>query len=206
METAISFVRHGEVYNPDNVFYGRLARFGLSGKGKYQAVRAAEALNSSRLAAVFSSPLLRARQTAGELVKLNPHLKLRISSLLAEVASPFDGRPAREVDNLHGDVYTGSDDRFEQPRDIVRRVQKFIRQSIRHYAGDHIAAVTHGDVIAFAVLWAHGQALLPANKVRLAPLGIPDGYPALASITTFAFRTTLDNEIPAVTYLRPYTR
>jgi len=204
METAISFVRHGEVYNPDNVFYGRLARFGLSGKGKNQAVRAAEALNGSRLAAIFSSPLLRARQTAGELAKLNPHLKLHISSLLAEVASPFDGRPAREVDNLHGDVYSGSDDRFEQPHDIVRRVQKFIRRCLRQYAGHQIAAVTHGDVIAFAVLWAHDRSLLPSHKVRLAPCGIPDGYPALASITTFAFRTTQNDEKPSITYLRPY--
>ncbi|MBW2443769.1 MAG: histidine phosphatase family protein [Deltaproteobacteria bacterium] len=205
METAISFVRHGEVFNPDNVFYGRLAGFGLSGKGKYQAVRAAEALNGSRLTAIFSSPLLRARQTAGELVKSNPHLKLRVSSLLAEVASPFDGRPAREVDNLNGDVYTGSGDRFEQPRDIVHRVRQFIRRSRRQYAGDHIAAVTHGDVIAFTVLWINRQPLIPAHKSRLAPFGVSDGYPALASVTTFTFRTELDDEIPAVAYLRPYT-
>jgi broad specificity phosphatase PhoE len=206
METAISFVRHGEVYNPDNVFYGRLAGFSLSGNGKYQAVRAAEALNSRRLAAIFSSPLLRARQTAGELTKLNPHLKLHISSLLAEVASPFDGWPAREVDNLHGDVYSGSDDRFEQPHDIVRRVQNFIRRSRRQYTGQQIAAVTHGDVIAFTVLWINRQPLIPTHKSRLAPFGVSDGYPAPASVTTFTFRTTLDNEIPAVAYLRPYTR
>ncbi len=203
METAISFVRHGEVYNPDNVFYGRLAGFGLSDRGRYQATRAARMLNG-RLTAIFSSPLLRARQTAGKLAKLNPHLKLHISSLLAEVASPFDGRPAREVDNLNGDVYTGSDDRFEQPHDIVHRVHKFIRRSRRQYAGDQIAAVTHGDVIAFAVLSAHGQPLLPSHKVRLALFGIPDGYPALASITTFSFRTTQDDEKPSITYLRPY--
>ncbi len=204
METAISFVRHGEVYNPANVFYGRLARFGLSGRGKDQAVRAAEALNGSRLTAIFSSPLLRARQTAGELVKSNPHLKLRVSSLLAEVASPFDGRPAREVDHRNGDVYTGSDDRFEQPLDIVHRVEKFIRRARRQYAGDQVVAVTHGDVIAFAVLWVHGQPLNPSLKDRLVPFGIPDGYPALASITTFTFRTARKEETPVVTYVRPY--
>lgn len=204
METAISFVRHGEVFNPDNVFYGRLAGFGLSGKGKYQAVRAAEALNGSRLTAIFSSPLLRARQTAGELVKSNPHLKLCVSSLLAEVASPFDGRPAREVDERQGDIYTGSNDRFEQPSDIIARVKKFIRRVRRQYAGKRIAAVTHGDIIAFAVLWAHGQPLIPSHKIRLVPCGIPDGYPALASITTFVFRTAREEESPLVTYLRPY--
>jgi broad specificity phosphatase PhoE len=82
MPTAISFVRHGEVYNPDNIFYGRLPGFRLSEKGNYQTGKAAETLNGSRLAAIFSSPPLRARQTAGERVISNPHLRLRISSPL----------------------------------------------------------------------------------------------------------------------------
>jgi len=108
MPTVISFVRHGEVYNPDSIFYGRLSGFRLSDKGNYQAVKAAETLNASRLAAIFSSPLLRAR---------------------------------------------------------------------RQYAGQQIAAVTHGDVIAFAVLWAHQQPLTAGHKSRLMPFGIADGYP-----------------------------
>lgn len=204
METAISFVRHGEVYNPDNIFYGRLAGFRLSDKGNYQAVKAAETLNGSQLAAIFSSPLLRARQTAGKLVKSNPHLRLHISSLLSEAATPFDGQPARKVDVRHGDVYAGSDDQFEQPIDIVQRVQKFIQRARRQYAGKQIAAVTHGDVVAFAILWVHRQPLIPRHKNRLTPFGIADGYPALASITTFTFRTTLGDEMPAVAYVRPY--
>ena len=203
METAISFVRHGEVYNPAKVFYGRLARFGLSDNGKLQAFRAAQKFNGRRLAAVYSSPLLRARQTAGELIRSRSRLKLRISSLLMEVGSPFDGRPARDVDKLHGDVYTGSGDSFEQPVDIVNRIQKFIRRCRRQFSGQHIAAVTHGDVIAFFVLEAHRQPLIPAHKSGLRRFGISDGYPALASITTFAFRTSQDDETPAVTYLRP---
>jgi broad specificity phosphatase PhoE len=204
MPTAISFVRHGEVYNPDNIFYGRLSGFRLSEKGNYQAAQAAETLNGSRLAAIFSSPLLRARQTAGKLVRSNPDLRVHNSSLLSEVATPFDGRPAREVDARHGDVYAGSNDQFEQPLDIVKRVQKFIRRARRQYAGEQIAAVTHGDVIAFAIMWAQQQPLIPKHKSRLMPFGITDGYPALASITTFTFRTTLSDETPAVAYLRPY--
>jgi broad specificity phosphatase PhoE len=204
METAISFVRHGEVYNPDNIFYGRLAGFRLSNKGNYQAVKAAETLNGRQLAAVFSSPLLRARQTAGELVKSNPHLRLHISNLLSEAATPFDGQPARKVDVRHGDVYTGSNDQFEQPIDIVQRVQNFIQRARRQYAGKQIAAVTHGDVIAFVILWVHRQPLIPRHKSRLTPFGIADGYPALASITTFTFLTTLNDEMPAVAYVRPY--
>jgi broad specificity phosphatase PhoE len=203
MKTAISFVRHGEVCNPDKVFYGRLPGFGLSDNGKLQAIRAAETFNGRQLAAVFSSPLLRARQTAGELIKSRSHLKLRISSLLMEVGSPFDGRSALEVDKRYGDVYTGSGDSFEQPVDIVNRTQKFIRRCRRQYSGQHIAAVTHGDVIAFSVLRAHRQPLVPTHKSGLHHFGISDGYPALASITTFAFRTSQDDETPAVAYLKP---
>jgi probable phosphoglycerate mutase len=203
METAISFVRHGEVYTPDSVFYGRLPRFGLSDNGKLQAFRAAEIFNGRSLAAVFSSPLLRARQTAAELITSRSHLKLRISSLLMEVGSPFDGRPGLEVDKRHGDVYTGTGESFEQPVDIVNRVLRFIRRCRRQYAGQHIAAVTHGDVIAFTVLWAHRQPLIPTHKSGLHRFGISDGYPALASITTFAFQTSQGDETPEVTYLRP---
>ena len=79
METVISFVRHGEVYNPDDIIYGRLCGFRLPEKGNYQAVKAAETLNGSQLAAIFSSPLLRARQTAGKPVKFNPHLRLPLA-------------------------------------------------------------------------------------------------------------------------------
>jgi broad specificity phosphatase PhoE len=197
-------VRHGEVYNPDDIFYGRLSGFRLSNKGNYQAVKAAETLNGSQLAAIFSSPLLRARQTAGKLVRFNPHLRLRVSSLLSEAATPYDGQPARKIDVRHGDVYSGSNDQFEQPLDIVNRVRKFILRARRQYAGKQIAAVTHGDVIAFAILWAQRQPLIPAHKSRLMPFGITDGYPALASITTVTFRTTLDDEMPAVAYVRPY--
>ena len=204
MKTTLSFVRHGQVYNPEGVFYGRLPRFRLSEKGKQQARFAARALNGFPVAAIFSSPMLRARQTAREMFQYFPDLTVRISKLLSEISTPFEGRPTDEVDQRHGDVYSGIDSRYEQPADIVKRVQKFIQLVCRQYAGKQIAAVTHGDVIAFAVLWAHRHQLLPSYKSRLIPFGISDGYPAPASITTFTFRTTVNVEMPTVAYLRPY--
>ncbi|MEM8862270.1 MAG: phosphoglycerate mutase family protein, partial [Chloroflexota bacterium] len=45
--TTISFVRHGEVYNPNKIFYGRLPRFGLSDLGCEQAIAAGDYLDSS---------------------------------------------------------------------------------------------------------------------------------------------------------------
>ena len=63
-QTDILFIRHAEVMNPDNVFYARLARFKLSEQGLKDAEAAAAALAEEPLAAIYTSPMLRAKQTA----------------------------------------------------------------------------------------------------------------------------------------------
>ena len=197
-------IRHGQVYNPDNIFYGRLPRFPLSETGKQQARCTAEILNGKSLSAVFSSPLLRARQTAKEILSHYPNLKLQITELISEIATPFDGQPAKEVDARMEAVYAGSVPGYEQPFDVFNRVQKFFIRARNQFSGRHTVAVTHGDVISIAVMAAHKQKLLTENKAKLKPLGISDGYPATASITSFTFRTDLPDERPQVDYLRPY--
>ena len=44
----IHLVRHGEVYNPSGVLYGRLPNFHLSDKGKLMAIAAAEELKRQK--------------------------------------------------------------------------------------------------------------------------------------------------------------
>ena len=73
----------------------------------------------------------------------------------------------------------------------------------RQYAGKHIAAVTHGDIIVFMILWAKAMPLAPANKLRLSASGVLDSYPATGSITTFTYRMPAPDEKPAVRYLKP---
>ena len=63
-QTVVHLVRHGEVYNPDSVLYGRLPGFRLSDLGEAMAVLAAEALKGRDVTVVRSSPLERAVQTA----------------------------------------------------------------------------------------------------------------------------------------------
>ena len=204
MKSVLSLIRHGHVDNPNNVLYGRLPGFRLSGKGREQARSAAAALRQWDLAAIFSSPLLRARQTAREILRYHPGLKLKISSYLNEIYTPFEGLPAEVVDKRRGDVYTGTASPFEQPADIVRRVLKFAARAFNTFPKRHIAAVTHGDIIVFMILWACGQPLTPAGKQNLAPFGITDQYPAPGSITTFTFPSASPEARPAVSYLRPY--
>lgn len=62
--TIVHLLRHGEVYNPDSVLYGRLPGFGLSEQGHQQAKIVADRLATHDLTHVVASPLQRAQETA----------------------------------------------------------------------------------------------------------------------------------------------
>ena len=65
------FLRHGEVKNKKDIFYGDLAGYQLSVKGHNQAKNAANYIfNNFDIKYIYCSPLLRARQTAQYLAKL----------------------------------------------------------------------------------------------------------------------------------------
>jgi broad specificity phosphatase PhoE len=201
--TTIYLVRHGNVHNPKRILYGRLPRFRLSRRGLEEARAAGRLLNGAPVAALYCSPLLRTRQTAREIREFQPGISLRLSSHLLEVLNPFEGRPSGEVDARNGDVYTGVGPPYEQPQDIVARVLKFFQLARLRHAGESVVAVTHGDVIVFAMLWARGMALTPQNKSGLHALGFTGGYPATGSLTAFTFRTDSPRELPEIRYFKP---
>jgi broad specificity phosphatase PhoE len=198
----LTLVRHGRVHNPDKIFYGRLPGFALSSEGLREARCAAQTLSHEPLAAVYTSPLLRARQTARAIQACHRHLRIRISALLTEVYSPYEGQPTNVVNALGGDVYSGTAPPYEQPQDIIRRVQKFIHRIRRHFAGQQVVAVTHGDIITFMLLWANRLPAKPKYKRNLSVAGIADRYPATASMSTLVYRTSSIDERPLIFYKR----
>ena len=202
--STIHLVRHGEVHNPAGVLYGRLPRFRLSARGLEQAAAAGRWLTARPPAVLYTSPLLRARQTAAGIGKHLPGLKVKISRRLNEVLTPYQGQPGELIDARDGDVYSAAGPGFEQPRDIVLRAHNFFRAVLRHHPGRTVAAVTHGDVVTFMVLWAGGLDIVPKNKLRLPAAGYPVPYPEHASITTFVFDTVAPQRLPTVDYVRPW--
>ena len=202
-ETIISFVRHGEVHNPKKIFYGRLPRFGLSDLGREQAVIAGDYLDSSLppVARIFTSPLLRTRQTA-ELVKerLNSPVPIQKTKLLLEVHTPHDGRPLAEMEARNWDLYTGIGQEYEQPEDIVQRTRRWVARIRRDFSGQHIVGVTHGDVVMYQLLWALNRPLSLESKLEVAQAYFGSDYLHTASISTFTFRTTDIDERPDFRY------
>jgi len=62
--TIVHLLRHGEVENPAGIIYGRLPGYHLSANGRAMASAAADYFAGRAVAALFCSPLERARETA----------------------------------------------------------------------------------------------------------------------------------------------
>lgn len=190
MNTTIHFVRHGEVDNPNETYYGRLPNFHLSQRGKEQAKFAAEILEQYPISAIYSSPMERAIETA-EIIAAQLNLVFQINELLNEVHSPLDGRSKSYVASLEWDVYKNNKSPFEQPADVLKRAQKFTWTVRQEYGGKHIVAVTHGDVIAFTMLWAKQLPITSGQKQALYKTSL-----TYASTSSIAFKTLLETETP----------
>ena len=202
LETTVWLVRHGYVHNPKKIIYGRLPRFRLSERGVQEARAAARMMSETALHAAYSSPLLRARQTAREILAYHPQLRLRRTPLLNEVFTAFEGQSSQVGENRRDDYYTGVGPPYEQPADIVGRVLAFFKNVRRRHAGENVLAVTHGDIIIFTILWARGLAPSAENKVNPHAFGFK-GYPATGSLTAFIFRTDSQDELPEVRCMQP---
>lgn len=86
----IHLIRHGEVFNPAGVLYGRLPEFHLSELGRRMAQAAADSMAGRNIAAVTSSPLTRTRQSA-EPWTTEFQLPLQIDDRLIEPSNRFEG-------------------------------------------------------------------------------------------------------------------
>lgn len=87
----VHLVRHGEVFNPDGVLYGRLPGFGLSELGKRMAAAAAESMTGRPVSALITSPLQRAQESAAPFAELFG-LPLQTDERIIEPTNKFEGR------------------------------------------------------------------------------------------------------------------
>jgi broad specificity phosphatase PhoE len=102
--TTVHVLRHGEVYNPSKVLYGRLPDFHLSELGRQMAKAAAEALKDRDVTYVEASPLERAQETAAP-IAAEFGLEIATDTRLIESTNFFEGK--------HVSVGDGS---FRNPR------------------------------------------------------------------------------------------
>lgn len=147
--TNIYFVRHGKVYNPTDIWYGRLPRFGLAKEGQQQIEQTSKFLANENINLLYTSPLLRAKQTA-DIIKQKLKLpKMFYSKNLIEIDSSLQGNSFTYLRSFNFDVFAapGRDIKGETIEEVANRMQQFIHTMIKKHPGKNIVAVSHGDPI-----------------------------------------------------------
>ncbi|AAT88210.1 phosphoglycerate mutase [Leifsonia xyli subsp. xyli] len=181
----VHLVRHGEVFNPDGILYGRLSGFGLSKLGHRMAQAAADELVSRGrpVTAIRISPLQRTRESAAPIAAAFGRERA-VDERLIEPANRFEGTVMRRalrkpvnwpylVNPLRpswGEPYTS--------------IEKRMREAIE----DAFDSVESGDV----VLVSHQ---LPIWVAHLSVVGARFPHDprnrrcSLSSVTTFEYTT-----------------
>lgn len=143
----IYFMRHGEVFNPKEILYGRLPNFPLSENGIQSVQSASDELNHKQVSVIYTSPMLRARQTASILnQKIN--VPIHISRLLIEVKIYCQGIPLTAYrQKVQETLYRQKNllEGQESIDSIYQRMMKFVEMVRIKHPNQAVIAVTHGD-------------------------------------------------------------
>lgn len=195
--TVVHLLRHGEVFNPSGVLYGRLPGFHLSDLGLEMADRAAAALAGRDVALVWSSPMERAQETAAPVAAVHD-LPVGLDDRLLEATNVFEGQRVSVGDGV-----------LRQPR-TWRHLRNPLRPSwgepYREVAARMVSVVENARVLAEgheAVLVSHQ---LPVWITRLSLEGRRLAHnPAhrqcnLASLTSLVYD---GHNLEAVLYTEP---
>lgn len=174
-------MRHGEVFNPDGILYGRLPGFGLSNLGRQMAVRAAEELASRGrdVAAIAASPLQRTRESA-EPISGAFSLPVRIEERIIEPTNHFEGmvmeRAVRQPKNWPALVNPWRPSWGEPYTDIAARMRDAVDDAFESVETGDVVLVSHQLPIWMTHLAVAGERL-PHNPAHRRC--------ALSSITSF---------------------
>jgi broad specificity phosphatase PhoE len=91
-DTIVHLMRHGEVYNPEGILYGRRDGFHLSDLGRQMAQRVADSVHDRDIVHLRVSPLERAQETARPLAEARG-LDIVTDARVIESTNVFEGKP-----------------------------------------------------------------------------------------------------------------
>jgi probable phosphoglycerate mutase len=178
--TRILAIRHGQTaWNADNRIQGH-TDIALDALGEWQAERLAQALGEEELEVLYSSDLMRARQTAAPLAA-RKGLALHLDSGLRERGfGEFEGLSFAQIEQRWPEqaaAWRRRDPDFgarggEVLRDFRDRVVAAVERLARAHRGQSIALVTHGGVLDLLYREATRVALDAPRSWQLANAGI----------------------------------
>jgi broad specificity phosphatase PhoE len=175
MSTRLFLIRHAEsTWSAAGLVQGQ-ADPPLSTAGERQAVALAAALRSRPLAAVITSPLSRARQTA-EAIAVPHGLSLHLEDALKEVSlGSRQGHLRAEMGGIDAALTGGGREHGgESLEQALDRVAPAITAILTAYRDATLALVTHSLVgrVLLAHLLGTGLALVPHLKLKQASISL----------------------------------
>jgi broad specificity phosphatase PhoE len=163
--TVVHLVRHAEVENPDNIWYGHLEGFPLSAVGRQTAEALGEFFASHPLAAIYASPLTRAQETAGAIARARG-LDVITCLDIVETQSFLQGQHADrrvflKVRNLRYFVNPFRPSWGEPYRSVAARMVRAVDAMRLAHPGEEVVAVSHMTPIQIGRLAVEGRPLRP---------------------------------------------
>ncbi len=167
VSTRICFIRHGETdWNVEKRIQGH-TDIPLNDTGRAQALAMAFNAAHQRFHAVYSSDLVRARETAEALAQREDHAVKPLPQLRERHYGIFQGITAAEAAERHPQAhahYLARDLEYdfetgESLRAFAERVSEGVDWLVRHHAGQTIAAVSHSGVLDIIYRRATGRPL-----------------------------------------------
>lgn len=167
MKTTIHLVRHGLVYNPDKIFYGRIPGFFLSDEGQEQVKRLGSHLSQKTINTIYASPLDRTHQTAKILHTFFPSAKVIYDERLLEIYSPVEGKPFSEIEAYFFNFYQEPllSQGGEAIEMVAERMMHFFEDIKKKHPGEEVVVVSHGDPIM--ITWKkHALGMVTIEDIR----------------------------------------
>jgi len=195
--TVVHLLRHGEVYNPEGIFYGRLPGFRLSDLGLRMAERAAGFFSSRDIVLVIASPMERAQQTAAPVAAAHD-LEVGVDPRITEATSVFQGQTfgvgdgslkhPRQWKHLRNPFRPSWGEPYQQVADRMLAAAADARDLVR---GHEAVLVSHQMPIWMARLAAENKRLWHDPRKREC---------SLASITSISYQ---GDQIVSTSYAEP---
>ena len=144
----ITLVRHGQTeYNYQNRLQG-ITNVMLNDTGRRQAHKLKEKIKNEKYDICFSSPLIRALETAMMLVGDRVEI-IRDNRLIERNLGDYEGKDAKDYssDNYWDYNLNCGDKGVEAVKDLLKRCQNFLDYIETYHKDKKILVVSHGAVI-----------------------------------------------------------
>ena len=197
--TTVHLLRHGEVYNPQRVLYGRLPGFRLSELGEKQADLAAEWFAARPITHLVASPLERAQQTAAPLAS-RTDLPVNLDERLIEAANSLQGRPVAGGKGLFKDVHNYK--YFRNPL-TPSWGEPYVQIAARMLAAAHAARDAAAASGGEAVLVSHQLPIVILRRLAEGKRLFHDPRKRQCSLASVTSLTFAGDTIVGVSYAEP---